>query len=146
MAPKRDARPIPTGWTLETEVQKDGSKLSFYYCPGTGQHFFTYSDLMRYVEYAKNAGVGIYSPSFKSLKRKRSIESDKTNTITATASASTESRKTSSGLSIVVKASITVNQSIDAKSSVSVEITDKEKDQDYVSESEGDVSDDFSSQ
>ena len=28
MAPKHKARPIPIGWTLETEVKKDGSKIS----------------------------------------------------------------------------------------------------------------------
>ena len=27
MAPQRQAGPIPIGWTLETEVKKDGTKI-----------------------------------------------------------------------------------------------------------------------
>ncbi|KAM2264591.1 hypothetical protein ACFXTI_040735 [Malus domestica] len=42
-------------------------------CVLTGQHFSTYEDLMRYVNYAKEKKLSIYAPDFKinKLKRKR---------------------------------------------------------------------------
>lgn len=58
------AGPIPDGWKLKSEVQKDGSKTSCYWYPATGQHFFTYepdirsSDLInkhiKKLEYSEN--------------------------------------------------------------------------------------------
>lgn len=36
--------------------------LQYYSCPETGQKFYTYEDLMRYVNYAKAAKLSIYSP------------------------------------------------------------------------------------
>lgn len=47
---------------LVVKEQKDGSSLSYYTCPESGQKFNTYEDLMRYVNYAKAAKLSIYSP------------------------------------------------------------------------------------
>ncbi|TKY63866.1 suppressor protein SRP40 [Spatholobus suberectus] len=134
MEPKTESEPIPTGWTLETEVLSDGSKAPFYYCPYTGQHFYSYSDLMRYVDYAKKAKLGIYAPGMKSLQKK-STEND---------TPVPQPRKTSSTLSLP-KNSIyyrSDDESSDySDSSLSSERTaDKMKDPDYALESEGSVS------
>ncbi|XWS46040.1 hypothetical protein CRYUN_Cryun14cG0030600 [Craigia yunnanensis] len=64
MADKNSSRPIPDRWTLVVKEQKDGSSLSYYTCPESGQKFYTYEDLMRYVNYAKAAKLSIYSPDF----------------------------------------------------------------------------------
>ncbi|XP_050143460.1 uncharacterized protein LOC126619202 [Malus sylvestris] len=69
MEDKNLEKPIPEGWELKDE----GSKTSHYLCPATGQHFSTYEDLMRYVNYAKENKLSIYAPDckFNKLKRKR---------------------------------------------------------------------------
>ncbi|MBA0704432.1 hypothetical protein Golax_016687 [Gossypium laxum] len=64
MADKDSSRPIPDRWMLVVKEQKDGSSLSYYTCPESGQKFNTYEDLMRYVNYAKAAKLSIYSPDF----------------------------------------------------------------------------------
>ncbi|KAL4393454.1 uncharacterized protein LOC110277569 isoform X1 [Arachis duranensis] len=69
MASQGEADLIPVGWTLETYVKKDGSKILFYYCSATGQHFATYFELMRYVNFAQTHGVGIYNLADKSVRR-----------------------------------------------------------------------------
>lgn len=71
MAHKDTSRPIPEHWTLVIEDQKDGSSISFYTCPDTGQRFNTYEDLIRYVNYAKAAKLSIYSPDFRPLSPPR---------------------------------------------------------------------------
>ncbi|MED6133214.1 hypothetical protein PIB30_026406 [Stylosanthes scabra] len=67
---------IPTGWTLESYVNEDGSKTLFYCCPATGQHFETYFELMRYVKFAQTHGIGIYN--LEAAKSVRRIESQET--------------------------------------------------------------------
>ncbi|RZC18678.1 hypothetical protein D0Y65_005772 [Glycine soja] len=77
MEPKNESGPIPTGWTLLTEVLPDGSIVAFYYCPSTGKRFYSYSDLMCYVNYAKKTKLGLYALGTELLKRKRT-ENDTT--------------------------------------------------------------------
>ncbi|GAU29220.1 hypothetical protein TSUD_362100, partial [Trifolium subterraneum] len=72
--PKGDESPpngeeIPTGWSVKSEVEKDGTITTTYYCPDTGQEFYTYPSLMRYVRYAKTKKTGIYTPLFKSIRK-----------------------------------------------------------------------------
>ncbi|KAK9207401.1 hypothetical protein WN943_017687 [Citrus x changshan-huyou] len=62
MADKKLSGPIPDGWSLEIKKKKDGSKVLSYICPGTGQCFSSYEDMMRYVIYAKNAELPIFVP------------------------------------------------------------------------------------
>ncbi|KAL1060386.1 hypothetical protein V6Z11_1Z101900 [Gossypium hirsutum] len=68
---------------LVVKEQKDGSSLSYYTCPESGQKFNTYEDLMRYVNYAKAAKLSIYSPDFcprkppRKPKKKASTPEDK---------------------------------------------------------------------
>lgn len=71
MGDKPSDTPIPDGWKFKSEVRKDGSTSSCYWCPATGQHFFTYEDLMRYVTYAKGAKLSIYAPDFNSNKTRK---------------------------------------------------------------------------
>ncbi|KAI5345481.1 PREDICTED: LOC110268692 [Prunus dulcis] len=71
MGDKPSDTPIPDGWKFKSEVRKDGSTSSCYWCPATGQHFFTYEDLMRYVNYAKEAKLSIYAPDFNSNKTRK---------------------------------------------------------------------------
>ncbi|XP_021817030.1 uncharacterized protein LOC110759284 [Prunus avium] len=71
MGDKPSDTPIPAGWKFKSEVGKDGSTSSCYWCPATGQHFFTYEDLMRYVNYAKEAKLSIYAPDFNSNKTRK---------------------------------------------------------------------------
>ncbi|XWS77092.1 hypothetical protein CRYUN_Cryun01aG0232600 [Craigia yunnanensis] len=70
MADKNSSRPIPDRWMLVVKEQKDGSSLSYYTCPESGQKFYTYEDLMRYVNYAKAAKLSIYSPDFCPIGRR----------------------------------------------------------------------------
>ncbi|KAJ7951104.1 ATPase 10, plasma membrane-type-like protein [Quillaja saponaria] len=62
--------PIPSGWSFKIVVLKDGSRSPCYYCPETGQHFYSYNELTRYVNYAMEAQLGIYALNYKSLKLK----------------------------------------------------------------------------
>ncbi|XVE77083.1 hypothetical protein DITRI_Ditri13aG0033500 [Diplodiscus trichospermus] len=71
MADKDLSRPIPDHWRLVAKEQKDGSRLSYYTCPESGQKFYTYEDLMRYVNYAKAAKLSIYSPDFRPRNQPR---------------------------------------------------------------------------
>ncbi|KAL9430123.1 hypothetical protein AB3S75_025498 [Citrus x aurantiifolia] len=64
MADKNLSGPIPDGWSLEIKKKKDGSKVLSYICPGTGQCFSSYEDMMRYVIYAKNAELPVFVPNF----------------------------------------------------------------------------------
>ncbi|KAL4310000.1 hypothetical protein GQ457_01G033450 [Hibiscus cannabinus] len=57
--------PIPAGWVLDTKLREDGTLVKHYLCPATDQHFYSYEDLMRYVRYAKEAKISIYSPNFE---------------------------------------------------------------------------------
>ncbi|XP_022757238.1 uncharacterized protein LOC111304694 [Durio zibethinus] len=68
---KNSPGPIPDHWTLVVKEQKDGSSLSYYTCPESGQKFYTYEDLMRYVNYAKAAKLSIYSPDFRPRNQPR---------------------------------------------------------------------------
>ncbi|KAB1214421.1 hypothetical protein CJ030_MR5G003231 [Morella rubra] len=70
MSDQNSSLTIPSGWILRNEIQKDGSTLSYYFCEATGQLFGTYDDLMRYVNYAREAMVSVYSPDFKAKKLK----------------------------------------------------------------------------
>ncbi|XVF79999.1 hypothetical protein PTKIN_Ptkin15bG0035200 [Pterospermum kingtungense] len=65
MADNDSSRQIPERWKLVIKEQKDGSCISYYTCPESGQKFSTYEDLMRYVNYAKAAKLSIYSPDFR---------------------------------------------------------------------------------
>ncbi|PKI45402.1 hypothetical protein CRG98_034207 [Punica granatum] len=40
-----------------------------YLCPATGQHFYTYEDMMRYVTYAKLWELSIYAPDFEAKRK-----------------------------------------------------------------------------
>lgn len=71
MKDENSSNPIPDGWEFKTEHLKDGSETSYYWCPRSGQHFFTYEDLLRYVKYAKEAQFSIYSPDFHSMKLRK---------------------------------------------------------------------------
>ncbi|KAL6130879.1 hypothetical protein ACLB2K_069257 [Fragaria x ananassa] len=79
MENKNSSGPIPDGWEAKTEQQKDGSEVQCYWCP-SGQHFFTYADMMRYIAYAQNDKLSIYSPDFQTVKlRKKANWSQKGN-------------------------------------------------------------------
>ncbi|OMP00507.1 hypothetical protein COLO4_12603 [Corchorus olitorius] len=45
--------------------------LAFYTCPETGQKFYSYEDLIRYVKYAEGAKLSIYSPDFDAAVNQR---------------------------------------------------------------------------
>ncbi|CAK8533267.1 unnamed protein product [Lathyrus sativus] len=130
--PKGDESPtIPTGWDVKSEVQKNGSIKRSYYCPDTGQNFYTYPNLIRYVNYAKRYQVGAYQLCGKSIRR-REDEALKKNT-------SIGRRKTSAALSIRGRPSRLSNSNSLAsakndgsKPSSSGESTDDEKDEDYI--------------
>ncbi|XP_038995513.1 uncharacterized protein LOC120119775 [Hibiscus syriacus] len=64
MADKDYSGPIPDRWMLVVKKQKDGSSLSYYICPESGQKFYSYEDLMRYVNYAQTAKLSIYAADF----------------------------------------------------------------------------------
>ncbi|OMO78643.1 hypothetical protein CCACVL1_14240 [Corchorus capsularis] len=83
MADENSSKPIPDRWLFVKKAQKDGSliasshwcwkgwglitdleTLKFYTCPETGQKFYSYEDLIRYVKYAEGAKLSIYSPDF----------------------------------------------------------------------------------
>ncbi|CAL5196142.1 unnamed protein product [Lathyrus oleraceus] len=122
---------IPTGWNVKSEVQKNGSIKRSYYCPDTGQHFYTYPNLIRYVNYAKRNQVGVYKLCAKSI-RKREDEALKKST-------SIGRRKTSAALSIRGRPprlsnsdSLAAAKNDGSKPSSSGESVDKEKDEDYI--------------
>ncbi|KAK8557797.1 hypothetical protein V6N13_008182 [Hibiscus sabdariffa] len=71
MADKNSPGPIPYRWELVEKNQKDGSSLLYYTCLESGQKYYSYEDLMRYVNYAKAAKVSIYSDDFCPLKHAR---------------------------------------------------------------------------
>ncbi|XP_031277427.1 uncharacterized protein LOC116135860 [Pistacia vera] len=75
MADKHSSEPIPEGWKFETKTKKDGSQVSYYLCRKTGQRFYTSGDMMRYVKYAKEAGLPVYLPNFDFRKKKKSGQS-----------------------------------------------------------------------
>ncbi|PRQ51251.1 hypothetical protein RchiOBHm_Chr2g0142351 [Rosa chinensis] len=50
MVDKNLPGPIPDGWEIKTEYQKDGSEIPCYWCPRSGLHSITYEDMMRYVK------------------------------------------------------------------------------------------------
>ncbi|KAH1256152.1 hypothetical protein GmHk_03G006369 [Glycine max] len=60
-----------------SEITIISSILPFYYCPSTGKRFYSYSDLMCYVNYAKKTKLGLYALGTELLKRKRT-ENDTT--------------------------------------------------------------------
>ncbi|XP_038709273.1 uncharacterized protein LOC120004099 isoform X2 [Tripterygium wilfordii] len=64
MSVASSSKPIPEGWKLVVEKQKNGSKTLSYVCPDSCQIFNDYEMLMRYVNYAKAAKLSIYSPDF----------------------------------------------------------------------------------
>ncbi|AET02101.1 hypothetical protein MtrunA17_Chr8g0350011 [Medicago truncatula] len=66
---------IPTGWDVNSEVQKDGSIKASYCCPDTEQYYNTYRRLIRYVSYAKKNQVGPYEPLLTSTKIRTPIVS-----------------------------------------------------------------------
>ncbi|XP_017969536.1 PREDICTED: uncharacterized protein LOC18614199 isoform X2 [Theobroma cacao] len=68
---ENSSRPIPDRWMLVVKEQKGGSRRSYYSCPETGQKFYTYEDLMRYVNYAKAAKLSIYSPNFRPINPRK---------------------------------------------------------------------------
>ncbi|KAL5061974.1 hypothetical protein RYX36_023711 [Vicia faba] len=130
--PKGDEGPtIPTGWSVKSEVQKNGPIKRSYYCPDTGQHFYTYPNLIRYVNYAKRNQVGAYKLCSKSI-RKREDEALKKKT-------SIGRRKTSAALSIRGRPPRSSNSDSLAAAkndgsipSSSGENNDEEKDGDYI--------------
>ncbi|XVE73909.1 hypothetical protein DITRI_Ditri11bG0156400 [Diplodiscus trichospermus] len=67
MANKDSSKPIPERWMEVSKEKRDGSIVSYYICPESGQKFNTYEDLMRYVNYAKAAKLSIYSPNFRPI-------------------------------------------------------------------------------
>ncbi|KAK8501414.1 hypothetical protein V6N13_016136 [Hibiscus sabdariffa] len=68
MADKNSPGPIPDRWQLVEKPQKDGSSLLYYTCLESGQKYYSYEDLMRYVNYAKAAKLSIYADDFCPLK------------------------------------------------------------------------------
>ncbi|GLT84535.1 hypothetical protein SLE2022_027600 [Rubroshorea leprosula] len=64
MADENSSKPVPEHWKLVVEKKRNGSEILVYTCQETGQKFYTYEDLMRYVKYAKSAKLGVYSPYF----------------------------------------------------------------------------------
>ncbi|GMJ01551.1 hypothetical protein HRI_003824300 [Hibiscus trionum] len=64
MADEDSSRPIPDRWMFVVKKKKDGSSLSYYTCPESGQKYYSYEDLMRYVNYAKVAKLSIYADDF----------------------------------------------------------------------------------
>ncbi|GMI73599.1 hypothetical protein HRI_001029200 [Hibiscus trionum] len=68
MAGKDSSGPIPDRWMLVVKKQKDGSSLSYYTCPESGQKFYSYEDLMRYVNYANPSELSVYADDFHPLK------------------------------------------------------------------------------
>ncbi|KAE8724088.1 putative Homeodomain-like protein [Hibiscus syriacus] len=77
MADKESSGPIPDRWKLVVKKKKDGSNLSYYTCPESGQKFYSYEDLMRYVKYAKAAKLSIYADDFFPIKPARGRRSKK---------------------------------------------------------------------
>ncbi|XP_039048193.1 uncharacterized protein LOC120188885 [Hibiscus syriacus] len=71
MADEDSSGPIPDRWMLVVKKQKDGSSLSYYTCPESGQKFDSYEDLMRYVNYAQAAKLSMYAADFRPLKPSR---------------------------------------------------------------------------
>lgn len=61
MADRNLSGPIPDGWEIKTEVQRAGSETSGYCCPPSGYHSFTYADMLRYENDAKEAKISNYS-------------------------------------------------------------------------------------
>lgn len=58
------SKPVPEHWKLVIQKRKNRPAISVYKCEETGQQFYKYEDMMRYVNYAKQAKLGIYSPNF----------------------------------------------------------------------------------
>ncbi|KAJ8748883.1 hypothetical protein K2173_013316 [Erythroxylum novogranatense] len=65
------SKPIPERWELVRSEQKDGKTSCCYICQATGQHFYSYERLARYVKYAKAAEVSIYAQDFNADDFKR---------------------------------------------------------------------------
>ncbi|KAK8979904.1 hypothetical protein V6N11_066104 [Hibiscus sabdariffa] len=59
---------VPDLWKFIIKKQKDGSSLSYYVCQESGQKFYSYQDLMRYVNHAKATELSIYADDFVPLK------------------------------------------------------------------------------
>ncbi|PNY15585.1 hypothetical protein L195_g012284 [Trifolium pratense] len=128
MAPKRTESPpkgdgsppngeeIPTGWSVKLEVEKDGTITTTYYCPDTGQEFYTYPSLIRYVDYAKKNKIGIYGPVFKSIRKWEIDALKKQNPI--------GHRKTTTALSIPGRPSLPNSDSLAADQEHYVSILD----------------------
>ncbi|KAL5859780.1 hypothetical protein ACOSQ4_001076 [Xanthoceras sorbifolium] len=51
-------------WKFETGATEEESHFSRYVCSETGQHFYTYNGMMRYVNYARESQLPVYVPSF----------------------------------------------------------------------------------
>ncbi|KAK8630983.1 hypothetical protein V6N13_079751 [Hibiscus sabdariffa] len=62
---------VPDLWKFVVKKQKDGSSLSYYTCHESGQKFYSYADLMRYVKHAKATELSIYADDFVPLKTAR---------------------------------------------------------------------------
>ncbi|KAK2407148.1 hypothetical protein QL285_042802 [Trifolium repens] len=129
---------IPTGWSVKSEVENDGTIIKTYYCPDTGQEFYTYPTLIRYVDYAKKNKIGIYTPAlFKSIRKQKMDALKKHNPI--------GHRKTTAALSIPGRPrlpnsdSLAADQHDDSKPSRSCKSTDEDV-EDYVPEQDADVS------
>ncbi|KAJ0110325.1 hypothetical protein Patl1_00387 [Pistacia atlantica] len=60
---------------LSAAVQVSEPVVQYYLCHKTGQRFYTSGDMMRYVNYAKEAGLPVYLPNFDFRKKKKSGQS-----------------------------------------------------------------------
>ncbi|KAL3641731.1 hypothetical protein CASFOL_012546 [Castilleja foliolosa] len=54
---------VPEGWVMETKRNKKGQLVKSY-ANIKGQRFYSESDLMSYINYAKESGLSIYAPDF----------------------------------------------------------------------------------
>ncbi|PQQ08040.1 uncharacterized protein Pyn_01349 [Prunus yedoensis var. nudiflora] len=75
MAPKNNPFEIPEGWVLDTRVKRDVTEIKGFFCPATGQEFYTYDALMRHISYAIPAQVSIHSPVFQANKPQKEASS-----------------------------------------------------------------------
>ncbi|KAL3634558.1 hypothetical protein CASFOL_021612 [Castilleja foliolosa] len=54
---------VPEGWVMETKRNKKGQLVKSY-ANIKGQRFYSESDLMSYINYAKESRLSIYAPDF----------------------------------------------------------------------------------
>ncbi|GFP79592.1 hypothetical protein PHJA_000102700 [Phtheirospermum japonicum] len=62
-SPNQSEFEVPEGWMMVTKPNKKGELVKCY-TNILGQRFYSESDLMRYINYAKERGFSIYAPDF----------------------------------------------------------------------------------